>query len=260
MLQSAARRDQLDLELLRRYHDRQDIAARDEMVERAMPLVRSLARRYRDRGEVFEDLVQVGALGLVKAIDRFDPYAGKRFISFAAPTITGEIKRHFRDHCWALHVPRATQELAARLQSARGEIADRTGTEPTAAELAEVLEAPVQDVQNAIAASRSYRAGSLERPGADGGAVQVLDAHGSEDEGYAHVDDRELVERACSVLDDRARRIVRDRFVEERLQREIAEDVGVSQMQISRIVTKSLDRMRGHLEDQGIERPQALAA
>jgi RNA polymerase sigma-B factor len=259
MLQSAARRDQLDLELLRRYHDHHDVAARDAMVERAMPLVRSLARRYRDRGEVFDDLVQVGALGLVKAIDRFDPYAGKRFISFAAPTITGEIKRHFRDHCWALHVPRATQELAARLQTARGEIADRTGTEPTAAELAEALEAPVGDVQNAIAASRSYRAGSLERPGSDGGAVHVLDAYGSDDAGFEQVEDRELVERACSVLDDRARRIVRDRFVKERLQREIAEDVGVSQMQISRIVTKSLDRMRQHLEDESPQAP-ALAA
>jgi RNA polymerase sigma-B factor len=242
-----SRRDRRDHDLLCRYHDRGDRLARDEMVRRALPLVRSIARRYADRGEPLDDLVQVGCLGLVKAIDRFDPHCGHRFVSFAAPNIAGEIKRHFRDHSWAVHVPRAAQELAAKVHIAQRRWLDTVGREPTTDELVRELGEPADRIADAITAGRAYRSTPLERP-APGGDGTVYELHGAEDPGYASVEDRHYVAQAARALDPRSRRIVHERFIEERLQREIAGDVGVSQMQVSRILANALFRMREGLE------------
>jgi RNA polymerase sigma-B factor len=253
MLEDATRRDRLDLELLRRYHEDHDLQARDEMVRRGLPLVRALARRYSGRGESLEDLIQVGSVGLVKAIDRFDTTAGTRFATFAAPNITGEIKRYFRDHCWAVHVPRSVQELDARITRAKSELSATTGREPTVEELAEHLEEPVDRVADAVVGSRGYRTLSLDHPTGD--AREALDLFGAPDRQFAQVD-QQLILQACEVLDERQKEVVLLRFYDGRLQREIAERIGVSQMQVSRIIADALERMRAHLGD---DRESALA-
>jgi RNA polymerase sigma-B factor len=247
MPEDVSRRDRRDLDLLRRYHDHGDLRARDEMVRRVMPLVRSIARRYADRGEPLDDLVQVGCVGLVKAIDRFDPHAGHRFVSFAAPNVSGEIKRYFRDHSWAVHVPRAAQELAAKVHIAQRRWADAVGREPTVDELCGELGESADRIVDAITAGRAYRAAPLERPAADGDGL-VYELHGRDDPGFATVEDRHYVEQAARALDPRSRRIVRERFCDERLQREIASDIGVSQVQVSRILDNALRRMREELQ------------
>ncbi len=248
MLEDAPRREQHDLELLRRHRTHGDPWARDELTARCMPLVRSIARRYTASREPFDDLVQAGCIGLVKAIDRFDLDAGHRFVSYAIPTIQGEIRRHFRDHCWAVRVPRSTQELWQRIKTERRR-AELTGRDPSPEDLAVALEVPVEDVHDALRAGEGYDALSLDHPAGEDRAMH--DVRGAGDPGYAEVEDRSVVEQAFGVLDARARRVVRERFYEERLQREIAADVGVSQMQVSRVVSGALEDMRAHLEATG---------
>lgn len=244
-LDTATRREQTDLRLLRRYHEHNDRAARDEMVRRGQALVKSLARNYSGRGERFDDLVQVGSVGLVKAIDRFNPDAGTRFVAFAAPNITGEIKRHFRDHCWLLHVPRSVQELDAKVNRESERFASQTGRRPTVQELADALDEPEERIVDAVQGGRGYSGLSLDSPVGD--TVGVLDMLGEEDQRLAAVDERDLVRRACATLDERERQIVALRYGEGLLQREIAERFGVSQMQVSRILARALERMREYL-------------
>lgn len=244
-LETATRREQTDLRLLRRYHDHHDAEAREQMVRRGQPLVKSLARSYSGRGERFDDLVQVGSVGLVKAIDRFDPDAGTRFVAFAAPNITGEIKRHFRDHCWLLHVPRSVQELDARINRECEQVASETGRRPSTEELAERLDVPEDRIVDAVQGGRGYSGLSLDSPVGD--TIGVLDLLGEDDPQLATLDERDLVRRACSALDERERKIVALRYGEGLLQREIAERFGVSQMQVSRILARALERMREFL-------------
>ncbi|MEV4418347.1 SigB/SigF/SigG family RNA polymerase sigma factor [Patulibacter sp. NPDC049589] len=251
MLEDAIRRERHDLELLRRHRTQGDPWARDELTERCMPLVRSIARKYSSSREPFEDLVQAGSIGLVKAIDRFDLDAGHRFVSYAIPTIQGEIRRHFRDHCWAVRVPRSTQELWQKVKAEQRTWTEVTGDEPTAEELAGVLEVTVDDVEDALKAGEGYDALSLDHPAGEDRAM--LDVRGDRDPGYATVEDRSVVEQALGALDPRARRVVHDRFYRERLQREIAADVGVSQMQVSRVVSGALKDMREHLRETGAD-------
>ena len=262
MLHEVSRREQVDMALLRRINDDDDRFAREELAERCLPLVKSLARKYSGRGEDMEDLVQAGTIGLVKAIDRYDPDAGHRFVSFAVPNITGEIRRHFRDHTWAVHVPRSMQELDARIQAATRTVIGDTGREPTDDDLAQELGATVTDIREARSAGRSYRALSMDAPA--GEARNLADTHGTTDPGYARVDAAATVEDAMTALDDRERRILRMRFTDELLQREIAEEIGVSQMQISRIIKGAVDRMAAHVgaaEDGGTgDDPAPLAA
>ena len=255
MLEEATRRERIDAGLLRRYHEHGDRQAREELARRCMPLVRSLARKYAGRGEQTEDLVQAGLVGLVKAIDRFDPDAGHRFVSFAVPNITGEIRRHFRDHTWAVHVPRSLQELDARVQTARSAAVADTGREPTDDDLAEALDVSVGQVREAKAAGRSYRALSLDHPA--GETRDVADTHGAPDPGYDRIDAAATVENAMEVLDDRERQVVSWRFQDELLQREIADRIGVSQMQVSRILSGAVARMGDHVTD---DDPTPLAA
>ncbi|WP_210491854.1 SigB/SigF/SigG family RNA polymerase sigma factor [Patulibacter sp. SYSU D01012] len=241
------RNEQRDLALLRRYHRYGDLRARDELVERALPLVRSLARPYSGKGEPFDDLVQVGCVGLIKAIDRFDASTGHRFVSFAAPNITGEIKRHFRDHSWSIHVPRSIQELDAKVERATARMQARTGREPTVAQLAAELEESPERIEEALRGGQGYRAMSLDRPvGEDGDA---MDLTGAVDPEFVRAEHRHLIRECCGDLDARDRKIVRMRFVEDRLQREIAAEVGVSQMQVSRLLRRALTRMRDRAEN-----------
>lgn len=236
-----------DLALLRRYHLHGDHDARSALVERSMPLVRSIAARYSGRGEQFDDLVQVGLVGLVKAIDRFDVRAGHRFVSFAAPNISGEIKRHFRDHTWAAHVPRSVQELDIKVQRAREELRSARAkdhgrpAEPTARELAAHLDEPLDRVELAIQAGRCRRAAPIDpRPGEE---ATLLDALGHDDRALERVELRQLVVDCADVLDARERRVVWMRYVSDMLQREIAHEIGVSQMQVSRLLNRAITRM-----------------
>jgi RNA polymerase sigma-B factor len=236
-----------DAALLRRYHRSGDLAARDELVEHGLPLVRALARRYAGRGEGLDDLVQVGCLGLLKAIDRFDDDAGHRFVSFAVPNITGEIKRHFRDHSWTVHVPRSVQELDARVEEASERMAAATGRAPTVVELAAELGEPPERIREAVRGGRAHTALSLDQPTGDGHTAG--DAVGVLEDGYRTAEDRLVLRDACRGLDARDRKIVGMRFVADRLQREIAEEVGVSQMQVSRLLRRAVGRMRDELDE-----------
>jgi RNA polymerase sigma-B factor len=247
MLQEATRREQIDLSLLRRYRENDDLLAREELTQRCMPLVRSLARKYAGRGEPMDDLIGAGLIGLVKAIDRFDAEAGHRFVSFAVPNITGEIRRHFRDHTWAVHVPRSLQELDAKVQATRGRILADTGHEPTDDDLALELGVPVEQIREARTAGQSYRSLSLDHPA--GEDRDLADTHGVRDPGFEQVEAADAVADAMNVLDDRERQVIDLRFRGELLQREIAEEIGVSQMQVSRIITGAVERMADHVQD-----------
>ncbi|MDX8152334.1 sigma-70 family RNA polymerase sigma factor [Patulibacter brassicae] len=216
-----------------------------------MPLVRSVAHRYAGCGQDPEDLTQAGLVGLTNAIERYDRGRGGRFVSYAVPNIQGEIRKHFRDRTWAVHVPRAVQELDARLQRARTETLQETGHEATVDDLALMLDVTTDEVEDAKAAGRNYRALSLDHPATEG--AEPFAAHGAVDPGFARVDDLDVIDRAMRGISERDRRIVRWAFRDELLQREIAERIGVSQMQVSRILKAALARMaeysRGHKTD-----------
>jgi len=246
MLEDATRREQRDLALLKRYRDHGDVFARDELARRCQPLVRSIVRRYLNRGESREDLTQAGMLGLTKAIERFNPDAGHRFISFAVPNITGEIRRHFRDCTWAVHVPRAIQELDARIQTALGEAASHGRPDPSDEELAAELAEPIEKIRTARVAGNNYRSLSYDAPAGEG--REQLELLGAREVGYREVEDRAVLDEAMSVLDERDRKIIDWRFREGLLQREIAAKVGVSQMQVSRLLSQSIERMTEHVD------------
>jgi len=185
-------------------------------------------------------------LGLTKAIERFDPGTGHRFVSFAVPNITGEIRRHFRDCTWAVHVPRSVQELDARIQAALSDAAAGGRPEPTDAELADELDEPLERIRDARVAGRNYRSVSYDAPSGEG--RERLELLGAGDAGYRDVENRAVLDEAMSVLGERDRKIVDWRYREGLLQREIAAKVGVSQMQVSRLLTQSIERMGDHVE------------
>jgi RNA polymerase sigma-B factor len=236
-----------DERLLLRYHRDGDLAAREELVVRLMPLARQLASRYRHAGESQEDLVQVACLGLLKAVDRYDPErAGGGFTRYAVPTMLGELKRHFRDKGWSVHVPRATQELVLKVTEALGTLPAKLGRSPRPRDIAEAVDAPVEDVLEAMEAATAYEATSLDapRPGAeDDGAWTYGDSLADEDPGFELVEIGETLRGTLSALPERERLILRLRFECDMTQAEIAERVGVSQMHVSRLLRRSLDRL-----------------
>ncbi len=231
--------------LLRRWHEEGDANAREQLVERMLPLARALARRYANRGEALDDLEQVACIGLLKAIDRFDVEREVRFATFAVPTIAGEIKRHFRDRGWMLRVPREVQELSQRVSRARERFAADTGRSPTVAELAAATKATEEQVLEAVAAGDAYRALSLDAPVEEMGVA--LDALGESDAGYDLVEHRVLLRGGLGELDPREREILRLRFFEGLTQREIAQRIGISQMHVSRLIRRAVDDLRRHL-------------
>lgn len=228
-----------------------DSAARDALVEKFLPLVRSLAARYAGRGEPYEDLVQVGSIGLLLAIDRFDPDRGVRFTTYAVPTVVGEIQRHFRDKVWALHVPRGVKDLSVRLTRLVGELSTSTGRTPTVSELADAAGAAEDEVVEALEAASALSVASLQQPiaGPDAeGDATLEDAVGDVDPGFARSEDGVTVAVGLAALDERERRIVQLRFHGELSQSEIAAEVGISQMHVSRLLRRSLAAMRGRIE------------
>lgn len=237
-------------ELFVRYRDTNDREAREELAETYASLVRYLASKFRNRGEPFDDLVQVGMIGLLKAIERFDLDRNLEFTTYATPTILGEIKRHFRDRGWAIKVPRRMQELSAQVNKAVEILSLRDQTSPTIPDIAKYLEVTEDEVIDALDASEAYATTSYDA--VDTGhdeQLSILEYCGKEDADIYHIEDRELLEDALAQLDDTARTIIRLRFFEERSQTDIAKTLGISQMQVSRILRRSLGSMRQHLSD-----------
>src|SRR5215216_1044338 len=226
--------------LLERYARDRSPVAREELVERFMPLARRLAARYAGGAEPFDDLVQVASVGLVKAIDRFDPERGTAFSSFAVPTIAGELKRHFRDKGWALRVPRDLQELTQRVDRTTDRLLHELGRTPTVAEVAGTLEITPEQVLEAHEAATAFRAESLDRPcGDDQDATSVGDTLGAHEPGYLQAEQSATLEAMMSVLSDREREMLRLRFAEDLTQSEIGRRVGVSQMHVSRLLRQA---------------------
>lgn len=233
-----------------RWQQHGDQAARDQLVERFTPLARSLARRYGRSSEPFEDLLQVALLGLVKAVDRYDTGRGHPFQSFAVPTILGEMRRYFRDSGWAIHVPRGAQERALKVRDAQERIANSTGRSPTVNQLAEYLELGIEEVIDALQAIRAYETVSLDAPrgGSEDDVTAYGESIGKDDERYELVELDATVSAALGKLPERDRLVLKLRFVEDLTQTEIAERVGISQMQVSRLLRRSLDQLRALTE------------
>jgi RNA polymerase sigma-B factor len=242
-----ARQREEDRELLRRYHEDGDVSAREQLVQRHLPLVRSLARRYANRGEPLDDVEQVGAIGLLKAIDRFELGREVSLATYATPNVVGEIKRHFRDKGWAIRVPRALQELNARMSGTIDALTARLGRSPSIAEIADTLETTTEDVLEALEVGSAYSTLSLSGPPGGDEESDPLESIGSEDEGFERSEDRASLAPALEQLPLREREILRMRFEEGLPQTQIAERVGLSQMHVSRLIRKALATMRDEL-------------
>ncbi len=241
-------------ELLVAYREGGEIQARDRLVEDMMPLVRSLAGRYANRGEPFEDLVQVGAIGLVKALDRFDLDRGVEISTYAVPTIVGEIRRHFRDRAWSVHVPRRLKELSLRLSRTLDELTADLGRSPTIAELAKAVGTDEEEVIDALESSKAYSARSLDAPFDGDGEDDLLSRLEDRELGYDALERGSVVRQGLAALDERERRIIVLRFLKGLSQSEIAAEVGISQMHVSRLLRRALETMRGQLDElDGIE-------
>jgi RNA polymerase sigma-B factor len=237
-------------------HRAGDPNARDQIVERYMPLVRSVASRYSGRGEPLEDLVQVGAIGLVLAIERFDLERGTQFTTYAVPTIVGEIQRHFRDRAWAVHVPRRMKELSLRLTRTVESATADLGRAPTISELAQTMGIDEDEVVEALETYHAYSTRSLSQPlGAGADDETMEDLLGETEQGYEEVEYGVLVEAGLEALDVRERAIVEMRFFEGLTQSEIAARIGISQMHVSRLLRRALVTMRGRLETIAEEQP-----
>jgi RNA polymerase sigma-B factor len=221
---------------------------RDRLVELHMPLVVYLAKRFSGRSEPMSDLIQVGAIGLIKAIDRFDPERKLEFSTYATPTILGEIKRHFRDTGWLIHVPRRAQEMQTTLNTARAELSQELGRAPTVRELATRIDAPEEAVLEALDAARAYSGVPLEVLTTPGETAPEHPILGVIDEGYEQVEQRALLREAIGELPESEREVLLLRFIANKTQTEIAGMVGVSQMQVSRLVARGLKRLREQLE------------
>ncbi|MFI6645314.1 SigB/SigF/SigG family RNA polymerase sigma factor [Streptomyces sp. NPDC050504] len=220
-------------------------ALRGELTTAWLPMAHRIATRFRHRGESMDDLRQVAAVALVKAVDRFEPAQGNAFESYAVPTITGELKRHFRDHAWAVHVPRRVQELRGRVRRARIELEQTQVREPTLAQLALQAGLSEDEVAEGQEAMGSFSALSLDRPatGADDG-YSMQDRIGRIEGAFDQAVDREAVKPALHALPERDKRILYMRFFEGMTQARIAEEFGISQMHVSRLLTKICDRVR----------------
>src|SRR5438874_3512530 len=223
-------------EILELFRHLPDHDARDALAQEYLPFAEHLARRFAGRGEPVEDLVQVACVGLLHAIDRFDPDREVRFSTFAAATIVGELKRHFRDKGWSIRVPRDLQEAALRVDRAIAHLLAQLGRAPTPDEIAEHLGISVEEMLEARQAAGAYRADSLDRPCADDDrdARPVVDTLSDDDDGYVRAEHAATIQRLMSVLSEREREIMRLRFVEDLTQAEIGARIGVSQMQVSR--------------------------
>ncbi|MFZ0343151.1 MAG: SigB/SigF/SigG family RNA polymerase sigma factor [Gaiellaceae bacterium] len=232
--------------LLRRYHEDGDLRAREQLIEQYMSLVRSLARRYSYRGEQLEDLVQIGAIGLIKAIDRFDLERGVELTTYATPNIIGEIKRHFRDKGWAVRVPRGLQELNVQLSRLMEQLTVQLGRSPTIPELAKAAGVEEEQVLEALESGRAYTSLSLSvgGGGGDDDDLDPLESLGTVEHQYEVSEDRAVLAPGFKALDERERRILQLRFFDGLTQSQIAQQVGISQMHVSRLIRRSLEKIR----------------
>jgi RNA polymerase sigma-B factor len=236
-----------DREKFERFAATRDERLRDELITAHLGLAQHLARRFANRGEPLDDLVQVASIGVVKSVDRFDPSRGVEFSTFAARTILGELKRHFRDKGWAVRAPRRIQELYLEIGHASAELVQKLGRAPTMDELAETTGATVEAVIEATEAGSGYRTASLDAPSrAERGGAEVV---GEDDDGFDEVENRALLLPALEGLPEREQTILRLRFEQGLTQSEIASRIGVSQMHVSRLLTASLRRLRDEIEE-----------
>ena len=240
-------------ELFRRYKEKGDMDAREKLVMSHMNLVRFLANKFKNRGEPLDDLVQVGYLGLLKAIDRFDPERGLEFTTYATPTILGEIKRHFRDKGWSVRVPRRLQELSAKVNQATDALTAELQRSPKIEEIAEYLDASVDEVLEAMESSSAYSSVPLEGSGNPDGedAPSVIDRYATEDSALAFTDDRLVIEDALKSFSPREREVIELRFLEGMTQIEIAERLGISQVQVSRLLRRTLTKIQDKIDPDG---------
>jgi RNA polymerase sigma-B factor len=230
------------------------LAARDGLVALHLPLVEHCARRFRNRGEPFEDLVQVGTIGLIKSVDRFDLERGVEFSTYATPTIIGEIKRYFRDKGWAIRVPRRLQELRMQIGATTADLTQTLGRSPTPRELAEAIGCPVEEIIEGIESSNAYATLSLDATddGNDDGGFSMLDMLGIDDEELEQIEIRESIKPLLEALPHREKRILLLRFFRNKTQSEIAADIGVSQMHVSRLLTRTLDQLRATMQQEQV--------
>ncbi len=244
-------------ELFRRFKQGGDEEAREQLIVSHLNLVRFLASKFKNRGESLEDLVQVGTIGLIKAIDRFDPERGLEFTTYATPTIMGEIKRHFRDKGWSVRVPRRLQELSAKVNRTNDELTNQLQRSPSVAEIAEHLDVSVDEVLEAMESSSAYSSVPLEGGGSsdDDEAPSVIDRYATEDADLAASDDRIVLEEAIADFSPREQDVIRMRFVEGLTQVEIAEHLGVSQVQVSRLLRRTLRRIQDKIDPEGLLAP-----
>jgi RNA polymerase sigma-B factor len=250
--------DSGDRELLRRYHEEGDLSAREQLIEQYLSLVRSLARRYAYRGEQLDDLVQIGCIGLIKAIDRFDIDRGVELTTYATPNIIGEIKRHFRDKGWSVRVPRGLQELNVQLSRLVEELTVQLGRSPTISELSEASGADEEDVLEALESGRAYTSLSLSGGGGseDDDSLDPMETIGEEEHRYEISEEWAVIAPGLRVLDDRERKILHLRFFQGLTQSQIAQQVGISQMHVSRLIRRSLEKIRAEIaaEDRDVRR------
>lgn len=241
-------------ELFRQYKATGDPEGRDQLIVSHLNLVRFLASKFKNRGEPLDDLIQVGTIGLIKAIDRFDPSRGLEFTTYATPTILGEIKRHFRDKGWSVRVPRRLQELSAKVNQANDELTNELSRSPSVEEIAKRVGASVDDVLEAMESSSAYSSVPLEGGGSsdDDEPTSVIDHYATEDADLAASDDRIVLEEAIADFSPRERDVIRMRFVDGLTQVEIAERLGVSQVQVSRLLRRTLRRIQDKIDPDGL--------
>jgi RNA polymerase sigma-B factor len=233
--------------LFERYHRSGDPLAREELIRRCLPLARSLAGRYTRAGESLDDLVQVANIGLIKAVDRFDPTRGIAFSSFAVPSILGELKRHFRDHGWAARVPRPLQERVLKVNASNERLASRLGRAPRPREVAADTGLSVEEVLEALEAGTAFDAMSLDAPlsrGQDDGGATYADAVGALDGRLEMIEYRSVVAATIRALPEREREVLVLRFAEDMTQSEIATRIGISQMHVSRLIRRAIQRLQ----------------
>src|SRR4051794_2943690 len=227
------------------------LAARDGLVALHLPLVEHCARRFRNRGEPFEDLVQVGTIGLIKSIDRFDLERGVEFSTYATPTIIGEIKRYFRDKGWAIRVPRRLQELRMQIGATTADLTQTLGRSPTPRELAETIGCTIEEIIEGIESGNAYSTLSLDATDDSGeeSGVSMLEMMGLDDEELEQIEIRESIKPLLEALPSREKRILLLRFFKNRTQSEIAAEIGVSQMHVSRLLSRTLAQLRTSLQE-----------
>jgi RNA polymerase sigma-B factor len=226
--------------------DRRRRQLRDRLVTEHLPVAQHIARRYSHRGQPVEDLTQVAALGLINAVDRFDPYRGSDFLSFAVPTISGEIRRYFRDHSWSIRLPRRISQLYVAINAATGELSQRLGRAPTPTELAEYLDVSVEEIREGLEAASTMSPSSLDEL-SEPSSRTLADAVGADDAELTRAENRQALQPLLATLPERERRILALRFVAHRTQSQIAQELHCSQMHVSRLLTRTLDRLRRRL-------------